>query len=58
MTHVQSRDRLFIRLSSFKLVFKNEKKEDHHCWTTTQSYCTRSQSLRQHRASLSQVRAI
>ena len=26
MTHVQSRDRLFIRLSSFKLVFKNEKK--------------------------------
>ena len=47
MTHVQSRDRLFIRLSSFKLVFKNEKKEDHHCWTTTQSYCIRSQSLRQ-----------
>ena len=27
MTHVQSRDRLFIRLSSFKLVFKTEKKK-------------------------------
>ena len=47
MTHVQSRDRLFIRLSSFKFVFKNDRKKKKIITVNCMDYKSFCQSLRQ-----------